>query len=203
MRKADVEDKYSFGFLNGQVRPAALVDIFCANRWDPATQQMKYRDQPKFKIHLGSDNKALQYDKAGGPPTIASEVTKETSLWFKLEEEGFVITNGTSCLASQDPEVAQGSQCLVQFRANASSAGRGSSKEFLWQLSSASGRPDSQDYPYFHVEMTYGEVKPRLIYSGSALGRSRVAVSTRNKRKEYALPDSSVWKIFKAEKEGS
>ena len=75
LRKADVDDKYTFDFLNGQVRPATLVDIFCANRWDTVTQQMKYKEQPQFKIHIGSDNKALQYEKEGGVPTVANEVT--------------------------------------------------------------------------------------------------------------------------------
>ena len=40
LRKQDTEDKYSFDFLNGQVKPAILVDIIMSNQWVSEKDQM-------------------------------------------------------------------------------------------------------------------------------------------------------------------
>lgn len=118
LRKIDTKNEYTFEFLNGLVKPAILVDIICANKWDSVHQQMKYDVKTEFMIHIGNENKALEYKEEGGVPSICSEVGYDTVIWFKLEEGGLLITNGTHCLASQDLEVPQGSQSLVEFKTN-------------------------------------------------------------------------------------
>ena len=100
LRKADVEDKYSYEFLNGNIRPNVLVDMICCNKWDAAANQMKPNMQ--FTMHIGQTSSILVYEPSGGPPKIGKNVeTNEMSkLSFILEEGGFVISNGSFCLAS-------------------------------------------------------------------------------------------------------
>lgn len=168
LRKLDVENKYSFNLLNGYVRPPILVDIICANRWDEKLGQMQ--SDAAFNIHIGNDNKSFQYNAEGGPPFILKEMLYNSKVWFKLEEGGFLISNGKHHLASFDAEIAQGSQSLITFRNNPVKDGK-SEKHYLWNLISSASLADSLDYPQFHIQMTYGDVKPRIIYSGSSILR--------------------------------
>jgi hypothetical protein len=92
--------------------------------------------------------------------------------------------------------VAQGSLCFVEFMVNPLRNGR-SEQNFLWRLVSSSERIDNRDYPYFHIELAYGDVKPRLIYQSSSGAKDKLAVSTKNKQTDYDNENTAVWKIFK------
>ena len=50
-------------FLNGNLRPAVLVEMVCANKWDLVAQQMK--PSKKFVLVRGSDGHTLLYDDEG------------------------------------------------------------------------------------------------------------------------------------------
>ena len=54
LRKYDINDIYSYEFLNGQVHEHVLVEIFMANKWDVSKEQMVYDNRMKFAIHLGT-----------------------------------------------------------------------------------------------------------------------------------------------------
>ena len=48
--KHDVEQKYVFDLLNGQVRQSELVNIIMSNQWNSKTKKMEVKKGIKFKI---------------------------------------------------------------------------------------------------------------------------------------------------------
>jgi len=40
LRRQDTEDRYSMGFLSGQVKPPTLVDIIMSNKWSTQENRM-------------------------------------------------------------------------------------------------------------------------------------------------------------------
>jgi hypothetical protein len=50
LRKIDVDNKYSYNLMNGQVKPNILVDIICSNKWNVEESRMMV--DPKFKYRL-------------------------------------------------------------------------------------------------------------------------------------------------------
>ena len=53
LRKQDTEDKYSFEFLNGNVKPSLYNEIFMSNYWDKTAECMKVKPSAKFRICIG------------------------------------------------------------------------------------------------------------------------------------------------------
>lgn len=62
LRKQDVNDKYTYDFLNGQVKPSILVDIIMSNRWNEDAFEMQVQKGTSFRINIGQ-NSALQFKK--------------------------------------------------------------------------------------------------------------------------------------------
>ena len=95
LRKADVKDEYSFGFLNGNCKPRVLADIVIGNKWDAKANIMTINKKKPYRIQNGQDNNILQFNKkkAGGSITVDSKLKQECKVWFRLEPTGFAITN--------------------------------------------------------------------------------------------------------------
>lgn len=53
LRRQDTHDKYSFEFINGNVKPSILTDIIMSNTWDQQEESMKVKKQAKFRICIG------------------------------------------------------------------------------------------------------------------------------------------------------
>ena len=59
LRRQDTEDRYSMGFLSGQVKPPTLVDIIMSNKWSTQENKMTVDENTWFSIKSG--DKFLQY----------------------------------------------------------------------------------------------------------------------------------------------
>lgn len=53
LRKQDVQELYSLSFLNGQVRPPVLVEMFLANKWDSEAGKMTVEAKDYYEIMSG------------------------------------------------------------------------------------------------------------------------------------------------------
>lgn len=53
LRKQDVQELYSLSFLNGQVRPPVLVEMFLANKWDSEAGKMTVGATDHYEIMSG------------------------------------------------------------------------------------------------------------------------------------------------------
>lgn len=64
LRKKDTENRYTYEFLNGQVRQVILVKIICANRWDEQLQRMVIDsiEDAQFTIRSNKHRGVLTYD---------------------------------------------------------------------------------------------------------------------------------------------
>ena len=92
-----------------------------------------------------------------------------------MQNYGVLITNGDSCLASKDPEVTHGGTSNVEWV----QLPAGNMEELaqdlscLWHI-----RPLDVDQ-YFHIELTYGEKKPRLFQKMKEDGNFKLVVTTK------------------------
>ena len=68
LRKIDIQNQFTFEFLNGQVKPHCIVEMICANQWDTNSQTMKFNDKSyKFRLASGMEGQRLvcELDKKG------------------------------------------------------------------------------------------------------------------------------------------
>jgi len=63
LRKQDTEDKYSYHFLNEQLRPPILVDVIMANKWNGKEAKMIINEKDRYAIMCGE--KYLRYREKG------------------------------------------------------------------------------------------------------------------------------------------
>lgn len=77
LRRQDLEDKYSFEFINGNVKPSILVDIIMSNYWDKDEDCMKVKKTDRFRICIGQ-TMGIQFKKEGSggqtPIVIGNQV---------------------------------------------------------------------------------------------------------------------------------
>ena len=56
LRRQDSNDKYSFDFINGNVKPSILTDIIMSNQWDQSEETMIVKKNARFRICIGQTN---------------------------------------------------------------------------------------------------------------------------------------------------
>jgi len=92
LRKNDPQNKYSSGFLTGNVNPPVVVDIIMANTWDSAKQVMTLSQDCEYRMVLpiGEQKFTLVYIK-----DASSLPAAEISVPFILNEANEVPANMT------------------------------------------------------------------------------------------------------------
>lgn len=65
LRKQDIDDEFSYGFLNGQVKPAILQDIILSNKWSKAFSKMVVKEsEAAFSLRIGEQASSILYKKS-------------------------------------------------------------------------------------------------------------------------------------------
>lgn len=62
LRRQDLSDKYSFEFINGNVKPSILTDIIMSNYWDQKEDCMAVKKNARFRICIGQ-TMGMQFKK--------------------------------------------------------------------------------------------------------------------------------------------
>lgn len=110
LRKQDVNDVYSFDFLNGQIWPEVLIDIIMANKWSEEDEQMHVNPERNFKIKMGTKgllqfkqeqhrNQSSGVDRVHCADRVTSKYTDKVQ--FKLCLDGFQIVNGVRSIFNE------------------------------------------------------------------------------------------------------
>lgn len=113
LRKQDVENKYSFNMLNGQVRPPALVEMILANKWD--SQEGKMTVDAKDQYSIMSGDKFLKHSSTGKEQSLLlteleSEDGHSSKFDFLLTPEGLVVGSAERALVALQHGQAEGGQ---------------------------------------------------------------------------------------------
>lgn len=111
LRKQDVDNLYSYEFLNGQVKPAVLVDIIMSNSWNEIKSKMKvdhtfYMSVGRgfFLTHSNNDKRPQINDIQSLPDGWKNLVQFELSQGRGLK----ILTSENNCLSLKTDEVLPG-----------------------------------------------------------------------------------------------
>lgn len=86
LRMQDLNDQMSLDFLQGQVKPQALVDIFMAQKWE----SNHFNPHRSFNIAFGEDNNFLFANKIDSFPR-ANKKSEDAPIFFVLRKNGVLI----------------------------------------------------------------------------------------------------------------
>ena len=108
LRKFDSgSNKYSYEFLNGQIKPQLMIDIIMSNEWNSKTKQMEVKKQQNmFKMYCGSHanllvNQSQRKSGESSSPIVVKKVEtdeKEDLFELVLTMDGIIIKQGDSML---------------------------------------------------------------------------------------------------------
>ena len=65
LRKQDVNDEYTWDFLNGAVQPSILVSMIMSNKWDATLQKMSQDPKTRFVLLECLNNEVVAVKKTG------------------------------------------------------------------------------------------------------------------------------------------
>lgn len=218
LRKQDVEDRYTYAFINGQVRPPILVDVICSNQWNNATQKMEVdMSTASFRLMVGRAS-CLQYQLRGGrrgedDEESAIVVTKTTpmhkdhvdSVAFVLESQGVLIESldgrqlAATDIIPSDLRVEQANNKCLKWLSKVQGSHQDSFVEQeqmhrrLWSLRTLDS--DSWD-PHFFIELTTGEKKQRLVSRQANPTLYSKCIATSRDIDGYGAHEQSLWKVY-------
>lgn len=113
LRKQDTGDKYSFDFLNGQVRPPVLIEMILANKWDSQAGKMTVEAKDEYAIMAG--DKFLRYSSDDAQrqlqlSELESEAGYQAKFQLLLTQSGLLVGSAERTLVTRQHGLAEGGQ---------------------------------------------------------------------------------------------
>ena len=180
LRKGDSEDKYSYEFLNGQVRPDILARIIIDNKF----KDNEMKPEKTHRVCLGG--KSIPLGSLDKNEVYVDENVNDNQIKIKLTPTGFMIINGGDLCLTADSVVEQGKSSKVSWKPITDP-----SEQNVWLLKP---KEKNSDEPYFWIQLGYGDQAPRLVAVKKG-GKSQLKVSC-DIKDGYTDEERALWKIY-------